>query len=140
MPGTVRLFLYGTLQPGAGTVMGDWISARLVRGTGASAPGRLHGLRSKTGWFPALIPARGFHRVPGTLCEVRLRPGELAVLDRYEGGEYRRVTARVRTASGETMVARLYLWRVALPPDAPAIAGGDFLRWLRSGRRRSFGT
>lgn len=78
--------------------------------------------------------------MPGTLCEVRLRPGELAVLDRYEGGEYRRVTARVRTASDETMVVRLYLWRVALPPGAPAIAGGDFLRWLRSGRRRSFGT
>lgn len=134
----LRLFVYGTLQPQAGTAMGDWIAARLIGNEPASVPGRLFAMDSNGRWFPALIPARGAGRVRGTLCELRLSPGELARLGRYEGREYRRVAGAVRTESGRRVTAQFYVWRIPLPSGAPLIGGGDFLDWLRSGRRKSF--
>lgn len=133
----MRLFVYGTLDPGGGSVMGDWIAARQVHSEPASAPGRLHAIRAGRGWYPALLPGAG--RVRGTLCELRLKPGDLARLDRYEGRDYRRVAASVRTASGERVTAQLYLWRTALPRSAPGIAHGDFPGWLRRNRLRPYG-
>ncbi|KHK92352.1 gamma-glutamylcyclotransferase family protein [Novosphingobium malaysiense] len=135
-----RLFVYGTLQPQAATRMGDWIAQRLVRCEPASAPGRLFAVRGGNGWFPALIPPSGQARVSGTLCWLDLEPGDLALLDRYEGREYRRVASPVRTASGLSEAGQLYLWRIALPDEAEAIAGGDFLAWLRRTGRRAFST
>lgn len=138
-PRRLRLFLYGTLQPQVGTDMGAWIAARLVASGPASAPGRLYGIRSDKGWFPALVPARGAQNVRGTLCTLRLEAGDLALLDRYEGAEYRRRTVPVRTAAGRRILAQTYEWRVGLPADASPIVGGDFLGWLHTGRRRAFG-
>lgn len=132
------LFVYGTLQPDAGTRMGQWIAARAQHVEPATAPGRLHAVRGGDGWFPALVAAKGGARVRGTWCELALAPGELALLDRYEGREYRRVCLPVRTAAGRTARARAYLWRVAVPARCPVIAGGDFLAWLRRTRRRAF--
>lgn len=139
-PLKLRLFLYGTLQPQAGTRIAGWLAARLESAEAASIPGRLHAIRGGTGWFPALVPAKGDGRVRGALCELRLRPGERALLDRYEGREYRRVTVCARTASGRRVAAQVYLWRVDLPPATPAISGGDFLEWLREGRRNAYST
>jgi hypothetical protein len=99
-------------------------------------PGRLVAVRGGNGWFPALVPAKSGARVKGTLCELELAPGELALLDRYEGREYRRGSLPVRAG----VPARVYLWRIALPPGSPAIAGGDFLDWLRRTRRQAFST
>lgn len=140
MSRTLRLFVYGTLQPQAGTRMARWIEARMVAAEAASVAGRLHAIRGGNGWFPALVPAKSGARVCGTLCELRLAPGDLARLDRYEGLEYRRACLPVRTAGGGLTAAQTYLWRIALPPVAPAIAGGDFPRWLRRTRRRPFST
>jgi gamma-glutamylcyclotransferase (GGCT)/AIG2-like uncharacterized protein YtfP len=137
VPRALRLFVYGTLQPQVGTAMGAWLAARQVGSEPASAPGRLYGIGSGGCWFPALLPARGGGEVRGTLCELRLKPGELARLDRYEGREYRRVAASVRTEAGSRVMAQLYLWRAPLPSGAPLI-GGDFLDWLRSTRRKPF--
>ena len=137
-PRRLTFFVYGTLQPRAGTRMGDWIAARQVRGEEASAPGRLHGVRGGNGWFPALVPGCG--RVRGALCALRLTPGELARLDRYEGREYRRLSLPVRTASGRRVSAQVYVWRIALPRPAPVISRGDFLEWLRVSRRKAFST
>lgn len=117
--------------------MGEWIVARQVRSEPARASGRLYGIAGDGRWFPALLPARGGGKVRGTLCELRLKPGELARLDRYEGREYRRVAAPVRTEAGSRVMAQLYLWRAPLPSGAPLI-GGDFLDWLRSTRHKPF--
>lgn len=140
MSGTLRLFVYGTLQPQVGTRMGSWIAARAVRGEAASVPGRLYGVRSGSGWFPALVPARSQRRVRGALYTLTLRPGDLALLDRYEGREYRRVCLPVGTASGQRVLAQAYLWRIGLPATALLIGSGDFLDWLRRTRRRPFST
>lgn len=120
--------------------MARWIAARLVKGEAASVPGRLFAIRGGNGWFPALVPAKSGARVRGTLCQLRLTPGDLARLDRYEGLEYRRAGLPVRTACGGRVRAQVYLWRIALPAKAPAIAGGDFPDWLRRTRRRPFST
>lgn len=144
--GTVRLFLYGTLQPHAGTRMARWIARRQVRSEAASVPGRLFAIHAGNGWFPALVPAgsgaRASESVQGTLCELALRPGELALLDRYEGGEYRRVSLPLRVAERRTgkgaRAAQLYLWRIALPVGAQRISSCDFLSWLAQKRRKAF--
>ncbi|SFF74227.1 Uncharacterized conserved protein YtfP, gamma-glutamylcyclotransferase (GGCT)/AIG2-like family [Novosphingobium sp. CF614] len=134
----VRLFVYGTLQPLAGTRMARWIAARLTRAEPACVPGRLFAVRDGRGWFPALVPARSAARVRGTLCELMLTSGELVLLDRYEGIEYRRVWLPVRMDGGSRMRAQAYRWRLALPPKSPMIAGGDFLDWLRRTGRQPF--
>jgi gamma-glutamylcyclotransferase (GGCT)/AIG2-like uncharacterized protein YtfP len=137
-PRRLRLFVYGTLQPGGGTPMGDWVAARLIDIEPATVPGRLLAIREGDGWFPALLPARGGEQVRGTMCTLRLTPADLAFLDRYEGGEYRRVARSARSRSGRRIAVQLYAWRVAIPPACPTIAGGDFRAWLRAGRRRAF--
>ncbi|EIZ79700.1 hypothetical protein WSK_1677 [Novosphingobium sp. Rr 2-17] len=138
MKRTLKLFVYGTLQPHAGTRMAGWVASRQVWAEPASAPGRLQGVRGATGWFPALVPGKGAARVQGTLCVLRLTAGELALLDRYEGREYRRFALSVRTATGRRAVAQTYRWRVPLSTKSPTIARGDFLGWLRASRRRVF--
>ncbi|MCJ2180781.1 gamma-glutamylcyclotransferase family protein [Novosphingobium album (ex Hu et al. 2023)] len=138
MSGRLRLFVYGTLQPQAGTRMARWIEARLVKAEAASVPGRLFAVQGGNGWFPALVPAKSGARVQGTLCELRLAPGDLARLDRYEGQEYRRTCLPVRTGRAGLVPAQVYLWRIALPPEAPAIGCGDFAGWLLQTRRRAF--
>lgn len=127
----LRLFLYGTLQPAARTGMSRWIERRILWSRAATATGRMFALREGKGWFPALVPAKGYARVRGTLCELDLRPGELARLDRYEGTEYRRVVLPVRTGNRGTVAAQAYLWRTALAGDARPVRSGDFLGWLR---------
>lgn len=120
--------------------MARWISARLVRSEAASIPGRIFAVQDRSGWFPALLRAKSGARVRGTLCELRLAPGDLARLDRYEGREYHRISLPVRTGRGALVVAQVYLWRSALPSGAPAIAGGDFTAWLRRSQREAFTT
>ena len=134
----LRLFVYGTLQPGAPTRMGHWVERRLLSSEAASVAGRILALRAGGGWFPALVQAKSCKRVRGTLCEFALRPGELALLDRYEGIEYRRMSVPVRPDNGAAATAQCYLWRAALPPGARAIRSGDFLGWLRDNRLSAY--
>lgn len=132
----LRLFVYGTLQPGAGTDMARWLDARSVRTRPAVVPGRLFGLSSRDGWYPALVPGQA--AVRGTLCDLALAWGDLARLDGYEGREYSRVALPVRTDEGERTRAQTYLWRIAMPAGAPLIMDGDFIAWLRRNRGRAF--
>ena len=131
------LFFYGTLQPGAGTAMAQWVAQRLLRAEPASVPGRLLAIRDGRRWYPALVPGQA--RVRGTLCMLALKPGDWARLDRYEGREYRRVSRPARTGDGRRISARLYLWHRALPPGAMEITDGDFLAWLGRTRSTAFG-
>ncbi len=136
----VSLFVYGTLQPHAGTRMGQWIAARLESAEPARVPGRIRAVKGGNGWFPALVSPRSGARVQGTLCRLALHPGDLAKLDRYEGREYRRVSLPVRAASGRGARAQVYCWRVALPDAAPVIRDGDYLGWLERTGRKAFTT
>jgi len=137
---TRRFFFYGTLQPGCGTRMASWVASRTARSVEASVPGRLHAVAGGNGWYPALLRARSGRRASGTLCELRLGPGDLARLDRYEGREYRRALLPVRTTSGKLRHAQAYVWRGALPSGASEIRAGNFVRWLAQTRRTAFST
>lgn len=136
----LRLFVYGTLQPQAGTAMAHWLAVRTLRAEPASAPGRLFGLKAGQGWYPALVPAKSGARVRGAMCELLLAPGDLTRLDRYEGREYRRICQRVQTGRRRSVPAQLYLWRATLPPKRAAIGDGDFIGWLRRTGRQAFAT
>lgn len=136
----LNLFVYGTLQPHAGTRMGQWIAQRMESGEPGHVPGRILAVKGGNGWFPALVAARPGARVQGTLCRLSLRPGDLAKLDRYEGREYRRVSLPVRTGSGAGVRAQVYFWRAPLPEAAPVIRDGDYLGWLDRTGRQAFTT
>lgn len=133
----MRFFLYGTLMTQSGTRMGSWIGARLASAEPASIAGRLVGVETATGWYPALLPG-GRARVQGTLAALRLGPGDLCLLDRYEGSEYRRARVQARTADGHRRPAQVYRWDTAIPCGAVPIAGGDFIGWLERTGRRAF--
>ncbi|PEQ12362.1 hypothetical protein B2G71_12775 [Novosphingobium sp. PC22D] len=135
----IDLFLYGTLQPAAGTRMARWLETMARDLRPARVPGRIVALRGGNGWFPALQPGSS-GMVCGTLAELDLPPGALAKLDRYEGGEYRRRALRVRRGDGAACTAQVYVWTAPLPEGALPVAGGDFLRWLERSGRRAFTT
>lgn len=134
----MRLFVYGTLQPQAGTRMGQWIADRLAASQEARAVGTIHAVHGGNGWFPALVQGGG--AVRGIVCDLRLKPGERALLDRYEGAEYRRICLPVRTVQGTRSAVQAYVWRISLPAGAIRIASGDYLDWLARTGRRSFTT
>ncbi|WP_238532510.1 gamma-glutamylcyclotransferase family protein [Novosphingobium pentaromativorans] len=140
----LRLFVYGTLQPRAGTRMGAWIAARCQTSADASLPGQIHAIRSGNGWFPALVPAASAHRVRGTLCELELAPGELSLLDRYEGAEYRRAAMPVLIGKGGRVAAQVYTLADtaarSCPPDSrrrlPRVVGGKPVECLHHAAQR----
>jgi gamma-glutamylcyclotransferase (GGCT)/AIG2-like uncharacterized protein YtfP len=134
------MFFYGTLQPGANTAMSRWAGLRCIEQAAARIPGRLVAVREGPGWYPALLPPGDAVWVLGTYARLELKPGELSVLDRYEGREYRRVPVRARLSSGARRAAQAYLWRIAIPGGAPIIGDGDFLGWLARNRQQAIGT
>ena len=65
--------------------------------------------------YPALVPAPE-GAAPGLILS-DLTPGELAILDAFEGDEYRRDAIAVHTASG-MIDAQVYLPVLPIPADA----------------------
>jgi gamma-glutamylcyclotransferase (GGCT)/AIG2-like uncharacterized protein YtfP len=132
--GPAHLFVYGTLMTRSRARLGADMRARLrLEGTSlgaATTAGRLVDL----GTYPGLVPAESARDVVhGELFRLE-RPGDvLAVLDAYEevssvpapGGEYTRILAPARLASGEKIMAWVYCFRGDFSP-ARLIAGG---RW-----------
>jgi gamma-glutamylcyclotransferase (GGCT)/AIG2-like uncharacterized protein YtfP len=126
---TIRLFAYGTLAPGrdAWPVLAPWV-------TGTPYQDLVAGALYDTGrGYPAAVfgdadadAAAAVGTVHGYVVELdAARAAEaLAALDRYEGGEYERVT--VRTAGGVEVTT--YAWIAPLTTCRP-VAGG---RWDRA--------
>lgn len=110
------LFIYGTLQDAdvLGAVLGrpvDTAMLRRARAPGHRAvayPGRV---------YPALVEAEA-DAAPGLLLE-SLSGLDLAVLDAFEGEEYRRQSVTV-IADGLPLIAEAYLPVAFIAADAPA--------------------
>lgn len=108
------LFVYGTLRDP------DVLDALLGRTlpaserVAASAPG-FDAVHYPRRVYPALIATPGAN-APGLLLH-NLAVSELAILDAFEGDEYRRATIAVQAPSG-IVDADVYLPVVAIPPDA----------------------
>ena len=132
------LFVYGTLRPEAATPMARWLSRRTVENAPASVSGRLIAIEDAGSWYPALVRGTGPARCRGTVLRLKRR-SDLAVIDRYEGREYRRILLRAHLDHGGTISVMAYLWRAAKPRRASVVAGGDFLAWLERTGHRAFG-
>jgi gamma-glutamylcyclotransferase (GGCT)/AIG2-like uncharacterized protein YtfP len=131
---TNLLFVYGTLLTRARGELGADMRARLkTESTSlgeATIPGRLFSL----GTFPVMLaPAAPSDTVHGEVLRLADSESVFVWLDPYEGitpghkreGEYERVRRSVRLASGEQLVAWVYLY-VADATNAPPIPSG---RW-----------
>lgn len=108
------LFVYGTLQDP------DVLAAVLGRpvDVGALAPAQAPGHHAVTypgRVYPALVAASGAI-APGLLID-GLDTLDLAVLDAFEGDEYRRAEIDI-TQAGRTLRAQVYLPAIAIAPDA----------------------
>jgi hypothetical protein len=133
----MRFFFYGTLIDAADTPMARWLRPSLREVGAASVAGRLVAIPSPEGWYPALLGALSRQRVHGTCCELALSQPDLSRLDRYEGAEYRRVSARAR-GSGGMVAVQLYRWRGDAPAGAEPVPGGNFLLWLQENGLRAY--
>ncbi|NOW44854.1 gamma-glutamylcyclotransferase (GGCT)/AIG2-like uncharacterized protein YtfP [Novosphingobium sp. SG751A] len=131
----LRFFFYGTLMAGMGNRHERAAHALLDEGRAATVRGRLYGVPDPAGWYPALLPGAGTVRGMVHRAGRRFDARALALMDAYEGREYRR--RRVKVGA---ITAHAYVWRGALPRGACRIAGGDFAAWLAARRwRRAFG-
>jgi len=102
-----KLFIYGTLAPGESNhgvvenIPGHWEAAR-IKGT-----------LFKQGWgtdlkAPAVIPSENGEDVNGYLFSSKQLSEHWAMLDEFEGSEYKRVLVQATKDSGETVEAFVY--------------------------------
>lgn len=116
------LFIYGTLQDAdiLGAVLGRPVDVTMLRRARAphyravAFPGRV---------YPALVPATA-DTASGLLLE-NLSALDLAVLDAFEGEEYRRESITV-VVDGPPLIADAYLPVEAIAADAPAWSLADW--------------
>jgi gamma-glutamylcyclotransferase (GGCT)/AIG2-like uncharacterized protein YtfP len=98
-----RLFVYGTLKD-------DAVVQQLLGGRLFARPGVLKGYRRTVDpaiGYPVIHPHAG-ETVPGKLLD-GVDAAILAVLDAYEGAEYRRIIVPVQTVDGRTVDAYVYV-------------------------------
>lgn len=122
-----RLFVYGTLRPGAQAY--EVVKAAVRRHEPAVLPG--YGLVGEGHRYPWCVEAPG-REVAGTLLWLRDHDRMLEHLDRYEGvdedaPEYRRVALDVLTSYG-VRVAWVYVGGPGVPGEARPVPGDDWLR------------
>lgn len=128
-------FFYGTLMDEAVRLLVMGPSARTQR----IRPARLDGWRRvgvRGRHYPIVVPAAG-HSVSGLVTD-GVDVAAAVRLDRFEGPEYRRCSLRLRTDTGESVSAWVYVAKgagvaTALPWDYDAWCRrhrAAFLRWL----------
>jgi gamma-glutamylcyclotransferase (GGCT)/AIG2-like uncharacterized protein YtfP len=124
------LFVYGSLMSAAGHAMGTRLraEARLV------GPATMQGRLYRVGWYPGAVEsAEPGQRMHGEVYALDDSAKSLAWLDDYEGivpgdqqaGEYRRLERGVRLATGEELIAWVYLYQKDVAGLAPVPDG----RW-----------
>lgn len=129
MTNTPFLFVYGSLRPGSGHAMADWLRAQAEwRGRAGLEAARLY----RVDWYPALVPGVAGERVQGDLYRLAAPERAWPVLDEFEGvrggedDEYARAIATVTGPDGVRVEAWVYWYRHPVQGLAP-VAGGDWL-------------
>lgn len=129
------LFVYGSLMSTAGHCMG----ARLQREARRLGPATMQGRLFRVSWYPGAVDSTDpAHRVHGEAWALDEPKQALAWLDHYEGiasgrgegSEYQRLERPVRLATGEELVAWVYLYQGDVT-RLPAILDG---RWSVAAR------
>jgi gamma-glutamylcyclotransferase (GGCT)/AIG2-like uncharacterized protein YtfP len=124
-----RIFVYGSLR--AGQSAHSLIAPYIIEAQPAESTGRLYAL---PGGYPGLIEDPS-GRVAGDLVRVHSIDRAFAVLDEYEGEEFRRAPYHATGSRGRSLDAWCYLLADAeLARGCPRIESGDWAAYL-SGRR-----
>ncbi len=112
------VFVYGTLRQG-GSNHFRMAGAEFVE------TGVLRGRLYRVDWYPGLVLDAAGDEIQGEVFAVP--PEQLAELDVFEGHEYRRIRAAVKTPYGVPMQA--WIWEWLMPTDeGQRITGGDWLK------------
>ncbi len=131
----MRLFVYGTLRPELGHVLGR----RLGETGWRLGLGRVFGRLYDVGEFPVASPdASQRFRVMGEVFEVWESSGFWRLLDEYEdfrpdnvgNSIFRRVEVEVEMESSRRLLAQIYWYRLSVA-GLSAIPGGDYCDYLR---------
>lgn len=120
------LFAYGTLRRSHRN-----IHRRLMGGAKRLGGGSIAGTMYDLGAYPGVYRPRGRRsRVWGELYELQDPKvnQRLAVLDRYEGREFRRARVLVELKNGRRHLAWAYLLGDPPPPSARKISSGTYRR------------
>ena len=110
MDDTTRLFVYGTLAPGQE-------NHDVMQGIeGVWEPAEIQGTLIKEGWgaahgCPGVIPDENSTAVAGFLFTSDELPLHWAMLDTFEGYDYRRMLVPVKMQSGKVVDACVYAIR-----------------------------
>jgi len=123
------LFVYGTLRPGSGHPMAEFLRARSHLVGAARVRGQLFDL----GRFPGMLPAETPDDwVTGELVDLHDVPATLSALDRYEDAEgiFPRRMAAAMLEDGREVSAWVY-WYAGSLQQAKRIASGDYLNRVR---------
>jgi gamma-glutamylcyclotransferase (GGCT)/AIG2-like uncharacterized protein YtfP len=124
------LFVYGTLRPGSGYPMAQFLAGRARWLGSACARGRLYDL----GWYPGMVGATADDDwVQGDLYELADPLAALSELDRYEidaSAQFERRQATIVCAAGQQHVAWIYFYNGKVQ-EGQRIASGNYLQ--RSG-------
>ena len=112
------VFVYGTLRRGGSNhfrmAETEFVESGILRG-------RLY----RVDWYPGLVMDLAGDEIHGEVYSVL--PGQLAELDDFEGQEYRRIRATVKTPYGVPMKA--WIWEWLMPTDeGQRITSGDWLK------------
>jgi len=114
---TATVFVYGTLRGGGS-------NAFRMEGSRFIGQATVHGRLYHIDWYPGLVIDPGATPVIGEIHEVG--DIQLAALDAFEGGEYRRVKTTATLAGGGECEA--WLWEYLPEADeARRIPSGDWL-------------
>ncbi len=110
------VFVYGTLRCG-GSNHFRMAGAEFVES------GVLRGRLYRIDWYPGLVLDASGDEVSGEVFSVDRKT--LAALDEFEGHEYRRIQATVKTPYGVPIKA--WMWEWLMPVDeSQRISGGDW--------------
>lgn len=112
------VFVYGTLRRGGSNHF-------RMADAGFVETGVLRGRLYRIDWYPGLVMDADGDEIQGEVFAVEHE--KLAELDAFEGQEYRRIRATVKTPYGVPMKA--WIWEWLMPTDeAQRISGGDWLK------------
>lgn len=126
MSQNVLLFVYGSLRPGSGHAMSEWLQGQARHLGPAWLPdAELH----RVSWYPGMVAGTG--EVRGDLFLLADPTAALPALDAFEAiqgrddDEYERRLCTVRCEHGEVVTAWAYWYR---RPVQARVASGDWLR------------
>ena len=123
------LFVYGTLlshfNNDALRPIAHWMQYE--------GQGKLKGRIFDLGTYPALITSvNESSDVHGEVYKLASTEKVFAVLDEYEGEEYRRETHVVQLESGKTVGCWVYVYKPEPDNNVIQIIGGDYLTYIRN--------